>query len=88
MDIARQIADKAGELFDVYCVSRLLDGEYLLVLGLESTPERNLDDFGHENGTFQMYGFEKHAAPGLESLLDFIRGRGFSAELVGRLATP
>ncbi len=88
MDIARQIADKAGELFDVYCVSQLPGGEYLLVLGLESTPERNLDEFGHSDGVFQMYGFEKHASPRLESLLAFIRGSGFSAELVGRYGYP
>ena len=88
MDIARQIADKASELFDVYCVSRLPGGLYLLVLGLESTPERNLDEFGHSGGGFQMYGFEKHVAPRLESLLNFIHKQGFSAEPVGRYGYP
>jgi ferredoxin len=88
VDIARQIAEKASELFDVFGVSRRADGRYIMVLGLESAPERNLDDFGHSEGVFRMYGFEKHIAPRLESLLQFIRDRGFSAEPTGRLGYP
>ncbi len=88
MDIDRQIAEKAGELFDVFGVSRLPGGSSLLILGLESTPERNLDEFGHSGGGFQMYGFEEHVAPRLESLLGFIRDKGFSAEPVGRYGYP
>ena len=45
MSLASQIADKAGFLFDVVGVSRLSSGDSLLILGLESTPERNLDEF-------------------------------------------
>lgn len=86
--VASQIADKACSLFDVVGVSRLSRRDSLLILGLESTPERNLDEFGHLDGNFQMYGFEKHVVPRLESLLDFIRGKGFSAELVGRYGYP
>jgi epoxyqueuosine reductase QueG len=82
------ILEKARSLFDVVGVSRLADGNCLLVLGLESTPERNLDDFGHEEGGFQMYGFEKHVGPRLDKLLDFIRDSGFSAEPVGRYGYP
>jgi epoxyqueuosine reductase QueG len=88
MTVASQIADKASSLFDVFGVSLLSSGDILLVLGLESTPERNLDEFGHEGGDFQMYGFEKHVKPRLESLLDFIRDKGFSAEPVGRYGYP
>jgi epoxyqueuosine reductase QueG len=88
MTVASQIADKAGSLFDVVGVSRLSRGGSLLILGLESTPGRNLDEFGHLDGNFQMYGFEKHVKPRLESLLDFIHGKGFSAEPVGRYGYP
>ncbi len=88
MTVASQIVDKAGSLFDVIGVSRLSSGDSLLILGLESTPERNLDEFGHLDGNFQMYGFEKHVKPRLESLLDFIHGKGFSAEPVGRYGYP
>jgi ferredoxin len=86
-DISGQIAGKAGELFDVLAVRRDTGGVYLLVLGLESTPERNLDDFGHSGG-FHMYGFEEYVAPLLEKLVGFIRDRGFSAEPAGRYGYP
>ena len=88
MAVAQQITDYADCLFDVVGCSRLSGGDNLLILGLESTPERNLDEFGHLDGVFQIYGFEKHAGPRLESLLDFIRGKGFSAEAVGRYGYP
>ncbi|MFC1932563.1 hypothetical protein ACFLXU_02895 [Chloroflexota bacterium] len=88
MTIAQQIADYASRLFDVVGASRLSSGESLLILGLESTPERNLDEFGHLDGKFQMYGFKKHIRPRLEPLLSFIRGKGFSAEPIGRYGYP
>lgn len=88
MTITQQITEHAGSLFDVVGVSQLSNRDSLLILGLESTPERNLDEFGHRDGKFQMYGFEKHAGPKLKSLLDFIRSKGFAAELVGRYGYP
>lgn len=88
MTVAEQIAEQAGSLFDVVGSTRLCSGDNLLILGLESTAERNLDEFGHLDGNFQMYGFGKHVGPRLESVLDFIRGKGFSAEPVGRYGYP
>ena len=44
--------------------------------------------FGHLDGQFRMYGFKKHAGPRLESLLDFIHGQGYSAELAGPYGYP
>lgn len=88
MTTTQQITEHAGSLFDVAGVSQLSSGDSLLILGLESTPERNLDEFGHLDGKFQMYGFEKHAGPKLESLLNFIRSKGFAAELMGRYGYP
>lgn len=88
MTVARQIVDYARRLFDVAGISGLSSSGSLLILGLESTPERNLDEFGHLDGKFQMYGFEKHVKPRLESLLNFIRGKGFFAEPIGRYGYP
>ena len=88
MNVVRQITEHAGSLFDVVGVSQLPSGDSLLILGLESTPERNLDEFGHLDGKFLMYGFEKHVGPRLESLLSFIRNKGFSAEPIGRYGYP
>lgn len=88
MTVAEQIAEQADSLFDVVGSTQLSSGDNLLILGLESTAERNLDEFGHLDGNFQMYGFEKHVGPRLESVLNFIRGKGFSAEPIGRYGYP
>jgi ferredoxin len=88
MTVAQQIADYAGSLFDVVGVSQLSGGDSLLILGLESTPQRNLDEFGRLDGVFQLYGFEKYGAPKLGLIIKFIRGKGFSAEPVGRCGYP
>jgi len=88
MNVAQQITEHAGSLFDVVGISRLPSGDSLLILGLESTPERDLDEFGRVDGKFQLYGFEKHVEPRLESLLNFIRSQGFSAEPIGRYGYP
>jgi len=88
MNVAQQITEHAGSLFDVVGISRLPSGDSLLILGLESTPERDLDEFGRVDGKSQMYGFEKHVGPRLESLLNFIRSQGFSAEPIGRYGYP
>jgi len=86
--VAQQIADYASGLFDVIGSSRLSRDDNLLILGLESTLERNLDEFGRSGGDFQMYGFARHVKPRLESLLGFIRGKGFFAEPVGQYGYP
>jgi ferredoxin len=88
MTVAQQIADHASSLFDVFGVTRLSNNDILLILGLESRPECNLDEFGRADGDFQMFGFAKHVSPRLESLLHFIRDKGFSAEPVGKYGYP
>ena len=88
MTVARQIANYAGSFFDVVGASRLSSGDNLLILGLESTPQRNLDEFGRLEGDFHLYGFEKYVRPRLESLLNFIWGKGFSAESIGEYSYP
>ena len=88
MTIAAQITDKAASLFDVTGVSQSSKGDKLLILGLESRPDRDLDEFGHLGGGFQLPGFKKHMGPRLETLLAFIHDRGFSADPVGRYGYP
>ena len=88
MTIAQQIVEKARSLFDVAGITRLPDGRSLLILGLESRPQRNLDEFGHLGGKFQMYGFKKHVKPRLDSLLNFIHSQGLSAEPTGKYGYP
>lgn len=88
MVLNEEIAEYAGQLFDVVGSNRLSGADSVLILGLESKQERNLDEFGRLDGHFKMYGFEKHVGSKLEKLLNFIRGKGFSAELIGRYGYP
>jgi len=88
MNTAQQIIDYAYSLFDMVGVSQLSNGNSLLILGLESTPQRNLDDFGYINGNLQLYGFRNYIQPKLRSLLSFIRNKCFSAESIGRYGYP
>jgi epoxyqueuosine reductase QueG len=87
MTIVTEILEKAKELFDVAGIIPF-GNKRLLVLGLESTFERNLDDFGHENGNFRMYGFEKHVQHRLDELMIFISKYGYSAETLGHIGYP
>ena len=86
--VEKAIIDKAQSLFDaVGVVSR--SGESFLILGLLTTPQRNLDDFFmDEVGGFKIRGFELHAQPKLESLISFIQKQGLTAELRGRCGYP
>ena len=89
MKTAQRIFGYAAYLFDVVgCSRRLSNGENLLILGLESTQERNLDEFGRQGNLFQMHGFRKHIGPRLQSLLGFINQQGFGAEAIGRYGYP
>ncbi len=88
MSVAQLIADYADSLFNVVGVTKLLSGHKLLIPGLESVPERNLDEFGRLGEHFQLYGFAKYVGPRIEELIKFIQGQGFSAESLGRYGYP
>jgi epoxyqueuosine reductase QueG len=80
----------ARNLFDVVGVARdPSTQDTILVLGLVTTPERDLDDFTIQkakDGKESFWrGFIQYAKPKLDDLLEFIRKQGFSAELVGKL---
>lgn len=88
MNAAQQILAHTDSLFDVVGVSQLPGGDSLLILGLESTPERDLDEFERLDGDFHLYGYKKHVWPKVESIINFICGKGFSAEAVGKYGYP
>jgi len=84
-----EIVAFARSLFDVAGVARdPVTGDTILILGLVSTPERDLDDFVSDSTKFVMRGFTRHAKSKQDVLLRLIRKQGFSAELVGRLGYP
>ncbi len=80
----------ARSLFDVVGVTRdPSTKDTILILGLVTTPERDLDDFVIEKmkGGRESFwrGFIRYAKPKLDALLEFIRKQGFSAQLVGKM---
>jgi len=88
MTLSREIIGYAGNLFDVAGTVPLPDKTNLLIVGLETTPERDLDEFHRIDGKFRLIGFEKHAKPSLESLLNLIRRQDFTAEIIGKCGSP
>ena len=85
-----EIIAHARTLFDVVGVARdPATKDTTLVLGLVTTPERDLDDFvldKPKDSTESFWrGFIRYAKPKLDTLLEFIRKQGYSAELVGKL---
>ncbi len=89
MSEADEIMARARSLFDVAGVAlNPSTGDTVLILGLVSTPERDLDDFAHDGTTTIMRGFARHARAKEDDLIEFIRGRGFNAELIGVLGYP
>jgi len=84
----QQIIHYAEYLFDVVGVRPLSIGYNLLVLGLESAPEQDLDEFGRTDNGYQMCGYRKYVQPRLLSLLDFMRRKGYPAEPIGKHGYP
>jgi epoxyqueuosine reductase len=85
-----EIIAYARSLFDTVGVAHDPASEdTILILGLVTTPERDLDDFVLQpiKGGKESFwrGFIRYAKPKLDALLEFMRKRGFSAELVGKL---
>ena len=87
-DTIREISDFISSLFDVFGIAEHPDYGTLLIVGLESTPERNLDEFGRTDDEIKLFGFEKYMSPLLESTVSFIRNKGYTPELVGRHGYP
>ena len=90
MSAGDEIIAYARSLFEVVGVARdPSTQDTILVLGLVTTPERDLDDFVLQEmkGSRELFwrGFIRYAKPKLDALLEFIRKQGFSAELVGKL---
>jgi epoxyqueuosine reductase QueG len=88
MTFSQTLTDYALNLFNVAGTTQSDNNVGLIIIGLETTAERDLDEFHLIDGSFNITGFEKHAKAGLDSLLSFIRQQGFSAELIGRCGYP
>jgi len=80
-----EILDFAGSLFDVVGITGREDYGTLIIVGLESTAERNLDEFGQEDGEIKLFGFEKHMSPLLGKTIGYISDKGYAAETVSAI---
>ena len=87
MDITGDILEQAMTLFDSAGVVTDEDGA-VLMLGLEHTRERNLDEGVVERGRFRNKGWPKHVKPRMMTLMDVIQEKGFKAEPVGWWGYP
>lgn len=87
MDITGEILEQAMTLFDSAGVVAEKSG-IVLILGLESTRKRNLDEMALEGGRMRLHGWDKHVKPRMMALIDIIRERGFKAEAVGWWGYP
>ena len=86
MNKGEDIIACARSLFDVVGVTRdPATRDTIIILGLVTTPERDLDDFVPDVTKSFWRGFIRYAKPKLDNLLKFIKKQGFSAELVGKL---
>lgn len=86
MSEGEDIVDYARSLFDVVGVTTdPATDDTIIMMGLVTTPERDLDDFVSEGDESIMRGFILHAKDREEKLLQLIREKGFDAELVGML---
>ena len=89
MKSGEEIIARARSLFDVVGVaSDPSTNDTILILGLVSTPERDLDDFASAGNKTILRGFARHAKDKEVALIKFIEEQGFAAELVGELGYP
>ena len=87
MDISDEILEQTMTLFDSAGVVAE-GGGAVLILGLEHTRERNLDEGVVERGRFRNKAWPKHVKPRMMTLMDVIEGKGFKAEPIGWWGYP
>ncbi|MFC1865887.1 4Fe-4S double cluster binding domain-containing protein [Chloroflexota bacterium] len=84
MNLTEQILKYSLTIFDVASAYPISATESCLILGLESTPQRNLDDFSKNNRRLSMNGFAQYVQPGLESIITRLKESGIAAKTIGK----
>ena len=87
MDLTSEILEHAEAHFDSVGVA-VDSGETILVLGLESTNQRDLDRMTLRDGRMRLHGWTDHVKPKMMALMEVIEAKGFSAEPVGWWGYP
>ena len=84
MSLTSELLSYAQSLFNTVGILQISDGESVLLLGLESTPQRNLDLFRMKNGVFHITGFAEYIQPGLERIISWLQNKGIDSRAVGK----
>lgn len=79
-----EVINFALECFDVAGVYNVPDQGSNLILGLETRPERDLDDFGKKDRGIELFGFAKYVQPGLEQVAGKLEKLGVTANILGK----
>ncbi len=88
MSTSERVLNEARKLFDAAGIV-IINGDSILIVGLETSPERDLDNFIRDKDrVFIIRGFEIHLQPLLDSLVDYIHGLGLSVEVPGHCGYP
>ena len=83
MNLTEQLLGYALTYFDVAGVYHISNIESALILGLESTPKRNLDEFRKIDSKLYLAGFAEYVQPGLELMLSRLKEKGVTANVIG-----
>ncbi|MFO8143657.1 MAG: hypothetical protein R6T78_03160 [Dehalococcoidales bacterium] len=84
MKSREEITECAREYFDVAGIYNVHDGKSTLILGLETRPERNLDEFGKTDRGIELPGFAKYVQPGLDQVVKNLEKLGIAASILGK----
>ena len=87
MDISEEILEQAMTHFDTAGIAAEQGGS-VVILGLESRRERNLDEMELKDGRMRLYGWTKHVKPRMMDLIDVFKEKGFEAQQVGWWGYP
>ncbi|MBW2091067.1 MAG: hypothetical protein JRI34_02945 [Deltaproteobacteria bacterium] len=87
MHISHEILEQAMSRFDAAGIVPE-NGGSVLILGLESTRERNLDKMALKDGRMRLYGWTRHVKPRMLELMDVFKEKGFEAQPVGWWGYP
>jgi ferredoxin len=84
VSLTEKILGCALTYFDVAGFCSLSYDESALILGLESTTQRNLDEFDKTDVKLFMTGFARYVGPGLDLIIDRLRDEGVTASSIGK----
>jgi epoxyqueuosine reductase QueG len=88
MNLTEKILGYALNYFDVVGAYPISTNESCLILGLESTPQNNLDEFKKINNKLVMKGIEVYVQPGLEKIITRLKELDISATPIGKHGYP